>query len=307
MVNKSNSLKIYLPSNILEKISNLQEKTFLLGNIGRFCSIYRVNTIILYEIGKTYQQRSFDVNLMRDIFSYMNTPQYLRKKLFFQKKTLKFAGILPPLNTPNHPTEPRSFNEMLKNRKPVYRIGFVEEILNGGPVLDIGLKTPITVPSLKKVKKAEVINLLIDKSNEKTFFKVIPQEQIPFYWGFDLKVEKRQIREIIERCRKNEYFIATSVHGVDYIEVLEQVNTPIKERHDISLVFGPRDFGLRDLFKNESEMEEYFDLVVNLFPDTPTKTVRLEESIPAALFFQECLRKSGGRQLIPPVSRTRDK
>ena len=81
--------------------------------------------------------------------------------------------------------------------------------------------------------------------------------------------------------------MATSKYGKNYNEFLHpNVNKTILNKfNEILIFFGTREKGLSEFFNNKKEMQQAFDIVVNLFPNTSIKSIRLEESIPIALFF----------------------
>ena len=102
MVNGNKKVTIAVPVSIISDVPHLREKTLKIGLIGRAAAIFRVNEIIVYpDNTKINQKRSR--NLIATLLAYMETPQYLRKRLFKIKPDLKYAGILPPLRTPHHP------------------------------------------------------------------------------------------------------------------------------------------------------------------------------------------------------------
>lgn len=97
-------LAVAVPASVVADTPHLREKTSKIGFIGRAAAIFRVDEIIVYaDDPKTNQNR--DLDLIALLLSYMETPQYLRKRLFELKPELQYAGILPPLRTPHHPLQ----------------------------------------------------------------------------------------------------------------------------------------------------------------------------------------------------------
>ena len=78
-----------------------------IGLIGRAAAIYGVDEIIVFPDRPALRQRR-EANLISAVLSYMETPQYLRKRLFKIKPEFRYVGILPPLRTPNHPLANRT-------------------------------------------------------------------------------------------------------------------------------------------------------------------------------------------------------
>ena len=95
-------VSIAIPVSIISDVPHLREKTSKVGLVGRAAAIFRVNEIIVYPDNPRVNQAA-DMDLIATLLAYMDTPQYLRKKLFTLKRELRYAGVLPPLRTPHHP------------------------------------------------------------------------------------------------------------------------------------------------------------------------------------------------------------
>lgn len=291
---KNGSIKILLPDDILKNISHLMYKTIVLGNIARFCSIYKVKEIIIYDTGETWKQKGFDLEIIDDVLNYMATPQYLRKKIFFKKKTLTFAGILPPLNTPNHPQESTDIGEIFRESSPSYRVGRIERVSRNITWIDAGLTKEIELPYINEKRSGQLVNLKLEKAGQDILGHIIEEKDIPQYWGYNLTVKRKTLMEIIPILKDSNIIIATSKHGINYLDIIceeSYLNLDFKNK-DVFLIFGPRKTGLLKFFNSINEMENNFDLIVNLFPDPGTLSIRLEESIQIALFFIQKLKKN---------------
>src|SRR4030067_2372170 len=105
-------MAIAIPASVILDTPHLREKTAKVGLIGRAAAIFRVNEIIVYPDNPKVNQ-SREMELIAALLAYMETPQYLRKRLFKLEPRLQFAGILPPLRTPHHP-----LNWKAKNLQP---------------------------------------------------------------------------------------------------------------------------------------------------------------------------------------------
>ena len=95
-------LSIAIPASTISDTPHLREKTAKIGLIGRAAAIFRVDEIIVYPDNPRANQRE-DLDFIALLLNYLETPQYLRKRLFKIEPRLQFAGILPPLRTPHHP------------------------------------------------------------------------------------------------------------------------------------------------------------------------------------------------------------
>ena len=106
------------------------DKTRKISVLARACSIFKIETIYVYKDGDSKQ----DASLLVMILKYLETPQFLRRRLFPKMNDLKFAGVLQPLKIPSHITPANSKNI---NRGDV-REGFVVNI-KGKKFVDVGI------------------------------------------------------------------------------------------------------------------------------------------------------------------------
>jgi predicted SPOUT superfamily RNA methylase MTH1 len=95
-------LSIAIPASVISDTPHLREKTGKIGLIGRAAAIFRVDEIIVYPDNANVDQHR-DLEFIALLLNYLETPQYLRKRTFPIQPNLEYAGILPPLRTPNHP------------------------------------------------------------------------------------------------------------------------------------------------------------------------------------------------------------
>src|SRR5712692_694120 len=89
---------VAIPDTVLEEHDSLRDKTVKLGQIARACSVFGVETVqVFLDPGGRGES-----GLIRRVLEYLETPQYLRRKLFPLDESLKFAGLLPPMRIPSH-------------------------------------------------------------------------------------------------------------------------------------------------------------------------------------------------------------
>ena len=96
-------LAIAVPASVISDTPHLREKTSKIGLIGRAAAVFRVDEIIVYPDNAEKGKQKNEANLIALLLSYLETPQYLRKRFFKLDPRLQYAGILPPLRTPHHP------------------------------------------------------------------------------------------------------------------------------------------------------------------------------------------------------------
>ena len=74
-------LAIAIPASTISDTPHLREKTAKIGLIGRAAAIFRVDEIIVYPDNPKVDQRR-DLDFIALLLNYLETPQYLRKRLF---------------------------------------------------------------------------------------------------------------------------------------------------------------------------------------------------------------------------------
>ncbi|MCW4031133.1 MAG: RNA methyltransferase, partial [Candidatus Bathyarchaeota archaeon] len=216
MLRRDYKLAIAIPVSLVSDIPHLREKTLKIGLIGRAAAIFRVNEIIVFpdKLG-TNQKR--DRNLIVNILSYLETPQYLRKRLFKIKPELRYAGILPPLRTPHHPLERRA--KKLKTGK--YREGIVVAVTESGSLVDIGVETPLLIFE-KKLPVNKRVTIKITKVGNQTRIALANREKIETYWGYTVTPSKVPFGQLAKIHAYN-LLIATSKLGVPLTKVSDEL------------------------------------------------------------------------------------
>ena len=74
-------LIIAIPASVISDTPHLREKTGKIGLIGRSAAIFRVDEIVVYRDNPKTAQDA-DLGLIATLLRYLETPQYLRKRLF---------------------------------------------------------------------------------------------------------------------------------------------------------------------------------------------------------------------------------
>ena len=270
-------LCIAIPASVVSDTPHLREKTSKIGLIGRAAAIFRVEEIIIYPDNPSLNRTS-EMNLISTLLAYMETPQYLRKRLFELKPELRYAGILPPLRTPHHP-----LNREMKNLKVgEYREGVTISNPAVGALVDIGVEKPALIANrqLPVGKRVTVKVVKIDRQVEVDLAK---REEIAEYWGYNVTVEKSSFSKLVKRGGFD-LTIATSKYGVPFHAVAEKIFEKWDKAEKILVAFGAPSEGLYEIARQEGfNLDEIVDFVVNTVPEQGTETVRTEEAIIASL------------------------
>ena len=274
---RKTSIVVAIPASTTADIPHLREKTLKIGFIGRALAIFRVEEILIYEDKDKDENIKYNQKLIGEILNYMATPQYLRKSVFKISPNLRYAGILPPLRTPNHPLK-KSLSSVLNGE---IRKGLVVKSFREDSLIDIGLDKPIQVRG--KFKPGTVLNVKLSKVDDKVRGEVIPSDEIQVYWGFKVKIPSKTLDEIIE-SEKFDLKIATSRYGEQLSSIANIiVNRWIKSKK-VLLAFGSPVEGLREIVKRRGfKLEELFDFTVNTISNQGVETVRVEEALISTL------------------------
>jgi methyltransferase len=256
-------LAVAIPDTVLEEKSSLREKTGKLGTIARACAIYGVDVV---EVFRDEGGRG-EGALIGKVMEFLETPQYLRKRLFPLDESLRFAGILPPLRIPSH-----------KALVPLDRLktGEVREgIANQDGTVDVGLELPARLrggakPGTRVTVRVETVRPLSVTLADKS--------QVSDYWGY--RVEKNSAEGVFADPRF-ELKIATSKLGDSLASKVGALRAGVASSRDVKLVFGSPSRGLFEIVGHSLVSRATF--VINLFTEQHVETVRTEEALMAGL------------------------
>jgi predicted SPOUT superfamily RNA methylase MTH1 len=270
-------LSIAIPASVVSDTPHLREKTSKIGLVGRAAAIFRVDEIIVYSDSPKTNQRA-DMDLIATLLAYMETPQYLRKKLFKLRPELQYAGILPPLRTPHHP-----LNRKTKNLKTgEYREGVTLSRTKEGTLIDIGVEQPALILN-KQLLMEKRYTVKITKVEERVEVEMVNRDEISMYWGYVVTMERHSLGRLV-RSRGFDLTVATSKRGVPFVNVAEKIDEKWNKARTVLIAFGAPTQGLYEIIKNEGfNLDEIVDFVVNTIPMQGTETVRTEEALIASL------------------------
>ncbi len=270
-------ISIAIPASVVSDTPHLREKTSKIGLIGRAAAIFRLNEIIIYQDTLKIDQTA-EMNLIALLLSYMEAPQYLRKRLFKIQPELQFAGILPPLRTPHHPLD----KQMKQLKVGEYREGITLSKTGESMLVDIGVEQPALIRD-RQIPVNKRVTVKITKIERQVEAELANQEDITTYWGYSVAEEKSSLGKLV----KGKHFdltIATSKYGHPFAKVAEEIADRWRDSRSILIVFGAPTRGLNEIAKQEGlSLNDTFDYVVNTVPMQGTETVRTEEALIATL------------------------
>ena len=255
----------------------MREKTLKLGLIGRAASIFRVHKLVIFpdDLGANQKQ---DINLIFTILSYLETPQYLRKRLFKIKPELRYVGILPPLRTSHHPLQKR----VRKLKTGDFREGAIVSVTEEGSLVDIGVEQPVQI-SDKKLPINKRITIKIEKAGRHPKVALANKEDIEVYWGYTVTAPKAPFAQLV-KSYAYDLVIATSKMGTPISQITDNLTERWMNSTNIMVAFGAPTMGLQEIVAQENlSLDKVADFTVNTIPNQGTNTVRTEEALYATL------------------------
>lgn len=255
-------LSVAIPDSSLSDESLKIDKTRKISVLARACAIFKIDTIYVYQEGQNKQ----DGNLMVIILKYLETPQFLRKKLFPKMNDLKFAGVLQPLRIASHLTPANS----KKIKQGDVREGIVISV-KGKRLVDVGINQ--LVPYFGKTPIGKRVAVQFKEGYPKFSVKEIHRSEISEYWGYSVK-ERANLFSLINEWKGN--IIITSRKGKTASR--EQLSKYVKTKEETLLVFGSPEKGVHEILGGKMKNIQNAKSL-NFFPDQATETVRLEEAL----------------------------
>ncbi|KAF2284152.1 hypothetical protein GH714_019582 [Hevea brasiliensis] len=208
-------VSIAVPGSIIDNAQSLELATRLAGQIARAATIFRIDEVVVFDNKSSLVIEDPTVNTVNNsgenesgapflirILRYLETPQYLRKALFPRHNSLRFVGLLPPLDAPHH---------LRKHEWAPYREGVTsnEKAPNSKETLvDVGLSKNVVVdqalePGIRvTVAMGSNRNLDGDIPHEVVSLSK-PKEESGMYWGIECGMLQISARcSMIVRTRK---------------------------------------------------------------------------------------------------------
>lgn len=272
-LNKS-KISIAVPASIISDTPHLREKTSKIGLIARAAAIFRIQEIIVYP-DSTRENQTHDLNLIAKILNYIETPQYLRKNLYKIEPDLQYAGILPPLRAPHHPTSGK--NRDLKIGE--YREGIILNQTKDGLTVDIGVQNIALLRERQFSVGDRVTVQIIKNSDGRIEVQTVNRNEVPIYWGFQVKVENKTFGHMLQ-TEQFDLVISTARIADNFVNVSDKIANCWRKVEKVLIAFGAPSRGLHEIAKEEGlRLETISDFIVNTVPKQGTATVRTEEAL----------------------------
>ncbi|CAN1129377.1 Putative methyltransferase C9orf114 [Linum perenne] len=301
------TVSIAVSGSIIDNAQSLELATRLASQIARAATIFRIDEIVVFdnqatatnEDPTTTMSSSSDDNesgaafLVR-ILRYLETPQYLRKALFPKHNSLRFVGMLPPLDAPHH---------LRKHEWGPFREGVT---LNekcpdpAGTLVDVGLTKNVSIDQRLEAGTRVTVAMGTDRNLDSVTLRPVvslskPREEAGMYWGYRVRYASN-ISAVFKYCPfKGGYdrSIGTSEHGLK-VSSSELSLDPFKH---LLIAFGGL-AGLEEGVEEDSSLKgknvrAVFDSYLNTCPNQGSRTIRTEEAILISLqYFQEPINRA---------------
>ncbi len=261
-------LVIHVPVSTLSVEHGLLKKTFVAGLIARAASIFRVDELALYMDPDADVR---DLKIFREVLRYMATPPYLRRRVIPRSRALRFAGILPPLATPNHPTE----DDVYRNH---VREGVVVEVPSWGRVcIDAGLDRIYCINHDKSIKIGEGDIVLVRVENG-SIKSIVPWSSVEgVYWIYRFTVY-RSLYQSIKSYRGP--LIISSRKGGTLGEVSGELQELLEGVEALSVVFGSPERDPDEIATQEGwSIDEFRHVSLNSAPLQGVRSIRTYEAV----------------------------
>ncbi len=258
---------VAVPDTVLEEQESTREKTTKLGQIARYCALFGVDSVRVFHDPRGRGESSF----MKKVLEYLETPQYLRKRLFPLSEDLRYAGLLPPLRIPSH-----------KAKVPLGRLqaGELREavVLADGLSADAGLDVPVTLRRREPPQRRVTLKIT-SVSPSGVEATPVDRRDVKAYWGYTVEVSGTAALLADPTFPLK---VATSRLGDPIARVARSLRIDLQGSGAVMLLFGSPSRGLFETVGKD--LRSRVGYVVNLFPEQNVVTARSEEAILSALY-----------------------
>lgn len=237
--------------------------------LARALAIFRVESVFVYKTPRSTQDHSSDSDLLQLLLRYLDTPQYLRRRVFHMTPALKYAGLLPPLRTQSHPLIDDALSE-----------GSLRWGIQAAPGrVDIGIREMVRYPETVSESEPTLFRVVTGPPN--MTLERVDRSKAEVYFGYEVSTEN----DLIKRLKKGTSVrVVFSRNGTAYRQVVDMMRDPILKTRGVTAVFGSPTQGVSELFSDRLvALRQVVDFWVNTVEDQGTETVRLEEALPISL------------------------
>jgi hypothetical protein len=264
--------EVAIPDSYLYGIKTDIDRTLKVFQLSRTLSIFRINNLYIYH-DKVLNPGSYERQFLTTVLEYLDTPQYLRRKIYPMSKMLKSVGRLHPIRSPHH----KDKVEVKYLKSGEIRVGLLEK---KGEILyvDVGLDSLINYNG-KFHQQGKKINVKIIRNSKRIYAVDVSDDELShLFWGYTVNyisdlnkiIGKFNPSNLLLTLKESKYF--------DREPMYIKMTKGYEPDSTILVVFGSPKHGLDIIFDKEGlDIKKY--LSYNFFPYQGTQTVRLEEAI----------------------------
>ncbi|XP_061376527.1 uncharacterized protein LOC133318543 isoform X2 [Gastrolobium bilobum] len=295
------TVSIAVPASIIDNVPTLELATRLAGQIARAATIFRINEVVVIDNKNNPDKDSMLDNsddessaaILMLILQYLETPQYLRKALFPMHNSLRFVGLLPPLDAPHH---------LRKHEWGPYREGVTIKERDSNSVatlVDVGLAKHVVVDQILEPRRRVTVAMGANRNVDSDLPRQVVSSSKPreegTYWGYQVRYA-HNISSVFKDCAYKggyDYVIGTSEHG----QILKSSDLVIPSFRHLLIAFGGL-AGLEESIEEDNNLkgknaQDVFNLYLNTCPHQGSRTIRTEEAIFISLqYFQEPINRA---------------
>ncbi|XP_024537640.1 putative methyltransferase C9orf114 homolog isoform X2 [Selaginella moellendorffii] len=300
------TVSLAVSGSIINNAQSLELATRLAGQIARAATIFRIDEIVVFDDGESsassFQRTGWGREtgeasggeFLARVLRYLEVPQYLRRALVPMHKSLRYAGQLPPLDSPHHLRK----QAWLPFREGVALDKSFEKSRGNGCYADVGLGQDVLIQETVNAGTRITVAMGSTDKNLKRGKKLsvvpssTPRESAGLYWGYTVRVVDRLTKAFSDSSFEEgyDYTIGTSEHGEKVLT--SDLRVP-SFRHALIVFGGPA--GLEESLELDGssaveDVRELFTRYLNTCPLQGSRTIRTEEAIFISLqFLQEPL------------------
>ncbi|KAG8045086.1 hypothetical protein GUJ93_ZPchr0008g12116 [Zizania palustris] len=210
------TVSIAVAGSIIDNAQSLELATLLAGQIARAATVFRIDEVVVFDSNPSVENggdgEESGARFLVRILEYLETPQYLRRRLFPMHKNLKFVGLLPPLDAPHH---------VRKHEWSEFREGVtLDGDRSKGTLVDVGLSKSVLVEQILEPGKRVTVAMGTDRDILKACVRKVvppssPKDEMELYWGYKVRYASNLSRVFSDSQYKEgyDYIIGTSEHG----------------------------------------------------------------------------------------------
>ena len=264
----------------------------------------------------TFTGNSDPNHFLAHILSYLETPPYLRTKLFGLHPDFQYAGALPSLDMPHHQrvdewcryregitlesAQRGEDNNDLRTDQSKKRKKMGHDAPGSKPntLVNVGFPDPVSLPTSIPANTRVTVEFTdeLAPGSQEAPSKVIPvapsepREKAGYYWGYNVRPAS-SLSTVLTECPFDggyDLTVGTSERGVP-ISTLQNPSPdapPVPQFNHMLVVFGGI-AGLEGAVEADEELQKMgvdgpqslFDYWVDLCPGQGSRTIRTEEAV----------------------------